>query len=176
MCFGIAWIDIFRPPEPVFSVGILRSVERNYPEVVERALVLRIKIQNGAIKRLRCGWIILRETQIAQSKERFGILGDVGVSEGELSFRERETIRFQRLPPGIIRIQRPERWRSLRPDYDDGRCKEQRQINCGEASLIGRASLSQDRQSKGGEDEQTGDGNKAITLGHENCEESKHRQ
>src|SRR5258707_198095 len=98
MCFGIAWIDIFCPPKPVFSVAILKSVESNYPKVVERALVLRIKIQNGAIKRLRCDGIILGETQIAQSEQSFRVVRDVSVGDSEFFLSKRQVIRFQRLP------------------------------------------------------------------------------
>src|SRR5260370_39516309 len=118
MFFGLAWIDFSRPPKPVCSVAILKSVESNYPKVVERALVLRIKIQNGAIKRLRCDGIILGETQIAQSEQSFRVVRGVGVGYGEFLFCERQIVRFQRLPAGGGSIKCPKGRISLPPSRE----------------------------------------------------------
>ena len=60
--------------------------------------MIRVQVQDGAIERLSCAWVILCETQIAQSKERFRIFGHVGVGDSEFFFCERQIVRFQRLP------------------------------------------------------------------------------
>ena len=50
MGFGVAWIDIFRPPKPILCFSELIGIERDDAEVVEGALVLLIAREDGAIK------------------------------------------------------------------------------------------------------------------------------
>ena len=86
MCFRVAWIDIFSLTKPFFGLGVFLRIEGDDAEIVERALMTRVQVQDGAIKRLSCAWVILRETQIAQSKERFRIFGHVGIGDSEFFF------------------------------------------------------------------------------------------
>jgi len=98
MGFGVAWIEIFGVTKPFFGLGVFLRIEGDDAEIIERALMIRVQVQDAVIKRLSCAWVILRETQIAQSKERFRIFGHVGVGDSEFFFCERQIVRFQRLP------------------------------------------------------------------------------
>src|SRR5207245_11477117 len=98
MGFGVAWIDIFSVTKPFFGLGVFLRVEGDDAEIVERALMMRVQVQDGAIKRLSCACVILCETQIAQSKERFRIFGYVGMGHDELFVSHPQIIANQSFP------------------------------------------------------------------------------
>src|SRR6266480_1673837 len=129
MSFGVSWIDIFRAAKPLLRVAVVVTVEGDHAKVVERAFVLRINIDDGAIKELCFGRNILGETQVAESEERFRVVRNICIGNSEFFFGERQVVRFQRLPAGIVSVKRPKRRIALWPGDENGGWKEQREID-----------------------------------------------
>ena len=129
MRFGISWIDILRVTEPVFGCAVIFGVESNDAEIIKCAFVLPVEIQNCLVKWLRGSRIILGEAQIAKREKRLRIFRHIGIGDRKFLFRQRQVVRFERLPAGIVSIERPERRISLWPGDKDGRTDQQREIN-----------------------------------------------
>ena len=55
MGLSIARIDIFSAAKPFLCVVELGSIEGNDAQIVKRAFMLRIEIEDGPVKRLRGG-------------------------------------------------------------------------------------------------------------------------
>src|SRR5436309_3231341 len=115
MRLGVTRVDVERELEPMARVIEMILPQRQDREIVQRAAVLRIVLERDAVEFRRAGIIALREPEIAEGEVRLGISRNVATRELKFFLGGGEVLRLERLPAGVVSVERPERGVALRP-------------------------------------------------------------
>src|ERR1700730_210342 len=117
MGLGVVLFLFQRTEEVSFRIAPAFFGKGDDAEIIVRALVIWIEMQRGKVIRFGRFFVAAREPNIAQRKIRLRVLRNVGVREIELRLGEGEVVCLERLPTGIVAVERPERWIVLGNGY-----------------------------------------------------------